>query len=131
MFQSMVTFPFVPAPVMKWPIMVEGHVMAHLAMNSSADYVTDELVLSLSKCLSIDKIGTKFSVPWCSGQDSFILKTQCTETWRCMEKSIGQKRLIPEVALTPSAHATLAIYILFLYNRDDDSLTHRDPGRRE
>lgn len=114
MFQSMVAFPFVPAPVMKWPIMVEGHVMAHLAMNSSADYVTDELMLSLSQYLSIDNIGTKFSTPWCSGQDSFILTTQCTETWRCMEKSIGQKCLIPEVALTPSAHATLAICILFL-----------------
>lgn len=114
MFQSMVIFPFVPASVMKWPIMVEGHVMAHFAMNSSADYVTDELVLSLSQYLSIDKIGTKFSTPWCSGQDSFILKIQCTETWRCMEKSIGQKCLIPEVALTPSAHATLAICILLL-----------------
>lgn len=114
MFQSMVTFPFAPAPVMKWHIMVEGHVMAHLAMNSSNDYVSDELVLSLSKYLSIDKIGTKFSLSWCSGEDSFILKTQCTETCRCMEKSIGQKCLIPEVALTPSAHATLEIYIPFL-----------------
>lgn len=49
-------------------------VEAHFAMNSSADYVTDDLVLSLSQYLSIDKIGTKFSMPWCSGQDSFILK---------------------------------------------------------
>lgn len=52
MFQSMITFPYVPAPVMKWPNMVEGYVMADLAMNSSNDYFTDEFVLSLSKYLS-------------------------------------------------------------------------------